>query len=246
MTHFVYPYIIPDDPKLGWELLYSIRSIHKHFKGDFDITIIGQIPDWINTTQCLCIKYENEHIPNKQVRVTDKVYLASLLYEEFVSMNDDFYIMQDITLDDIKDKRYYKRYSDDFLKEYNPENNNGYKNTVVRTLEECAKLNTDHNYNYATHTPTFYTRANLLKLKQSVNVFDLKHGFILNVLYNNIFLTDHYINTPDHKYGVYNNKHVEFTNRYKFFNHDNNGFLYNIEILSYLGSNFNIKTKTEK
>ncbi len=244
-THFVYIYKEPTDPRFGWELLYSIRSIYKNFKEPFDITIIGDIPKWINQEICICINENYLKLPNKQHRITSKIILASTLYEEFVIMHDDIYITRPITIEDIKDDRYINIFSKTQILNYDVKMIDTFMEQLYYTLQILQKLGKECIYNYATHTPTHVTRNNINELCERVK-FSSFEPILFDVLYNGYFIKNHKLITRDYKTGFYKSTTSELTMESKFFNHDENGFLNNPRIISMLSDIFKEKTKAEK
>lgn len=102
VTHFVYPYRLGKEMNI-YDLQYSIRSIYKHFKEPFDVTIIGELPYYLDE-----FKEGLKYIPlpplgdKPQINITNAQIVASCLYDEFMDMNDDFIFVNDFVVDDFR------------------------------------------------------------------------------------------------------------------------------------------------
>jgi len=157
MTHFVYSYVYPKNKDERWELLYSIRSVYKNYDGEFDITIIGDIPDWINREEVRCIDYDNSDIKYKEARLNDKLIFASTLYNEFVTIHDDQYMFNKVKLSDIKNTRYrVKRHSHYLEYDYKLSN---FESRQIATSRLCKELGVSWTYDYSTHTPSYVKKS---------------------------------------------------------------------------------------
>jgi len=176
-VHILYPLI---KSSIGdcEELKYSLRSLETHLKTDFDVTIVGYRPKWLNISKVRYIYYGQ----------CDKRYRNSLhavdimcnIVDEFVLFNDDFFLIKDITADDLK-QIYY-------LQDLNKIKNWGtrfYQKKLKVGFEEIKKKGF-YGLSYATHTPQFY-KSDIVK-KVIYEVFKLfeKDEFVAfeNYYYN--------------------------------------------------------------
>jgi hypothetical protein len=170
VAHFVYPYIIPGHPAFGWELLYSIRSIYKNFRGPFDITVIGEIPDWIDSMEVRCIMYDNsdpKRFPRVQTRTNQKYMLAADMYDSIIVIHDDQYLIQECDLDDFKNIRYFEPNL----------NYNGSEKGLTRhqqqirwTYFKLKDLDKRYRYNFCNHAPFYFRVINLKRLTMYLNL----------------------------------------------------------------------------
>lgn len=136
---YVYPYRKNDSRELEW----SIASVKKNLAGE--ISIIGDKPDFeveatvISTYGSEWKSYSPYH------NVLDKILMACQLYDEFVLMNDDFFILNPI----------------DITKHYNRggmlEHVNGRKfDSYTRALQNTRNLLSGRgltDVDFETHTP---------------------------------------------------------------------------------------------
>lgn len=77
------------------ELRYSLRSLGKNFRTEFDVTIVGRIPSWVVDVSPIVMSDAGD---NPIVNVARKLKdAAPYLPEQFVLMNDDFYFMKPIS-----------------------------------------------------------------------------------------------------------------------------------------------------
>jgi hypothetical protein len=237
--------VIPKDPRFGWELMFSIRSLYQNIKEDFDITIIGEIPSWIDTTQVLCISYDNSHkfdCPYK--RVTDKIVLASNLYDDFILIHDDMYIMENVDIQEIKKYRYLEKpHTQDFVIH---DKMTAYQKAHFTTLALTKELsNNKFMYNFATHTPFYYESKNIKLLQNKTDL--TKNGLVFeNIYYNYFYDKDPILLEKDYRCGIYTREDIDTSLNYKLLSHNEQGYLYHPQILKLLSSKFYNKCIVEK
>ena len=244
-THFVYPYIIPKNPAFGWELQFSIRSLYKNFKGDFDITVIGEIPRWLDTTKVLAIQFDNSNYGLRvQSRTAQKLLLAADIYDEIVFIHDDYYLIEPCTIEDFKTIRHLSTN----LK-YNPNSENNltrFQKQIRYTYFRLKDLGKRYTYNYATHSPFYYESK---KLKEIDRIFNLtsdgEYAPVVENAYYNYFNVDSIPigNFRRGFWGPASNKTIP--PEAKILNHDEKGFLNNTWILSWLNNKFPKKSPAE-
>ncbi|MCX6266108.1 MAG: hypothetical protein NTW16_01940 [Bacteroidetes bacterium] len=101
MIDVYYPYF---EAESTWqELRYSLRSIEKHFKFDFRVVILGDLPAWINPASILYIPHDR--VEGIQENTLYDAITKQLLFNahpdtslHFVRMYDDIYILRDVDL----------------------------------------------------------------------------------------------------------------------------------------------------
>ena len=95
VTQIVYP-LHPRGGKLrnDTELRYSLRSLEKHFKGSYEVTIVGpKLPEWIQGVG---------QIKHKEGLKSALVAAAAAYPDGFVWLYDDCCLLRDMTVDDMK------------------------------------------------------------------------------------------------------------------------------------------------
>lgn len=174
--NIVYP-LIPGFKHRDFEFLHSIRSLEKHLKSDFDVTVIGRyLPLWVKPGS---IKF----VPTETGRSKEALRKACDLYDDFLWMNDDIYLLQDMTEDDFKVRLYQEDMSnmdaakavwEEFKSLY--ENNKQAGATLARRHDLTKwKRRLWHTHdvlkemgrptkNYSIHAPYLFNSRNLLEL----------------------------------------------------------------------------------
>lgn len=155
------------------ELRYSIRSVYKHIK-DPNIWVIGGKPKWY-AGQHLVVpqdqgKHENVRKNLRSLCNSDKIK------EDFILMNDDFFIMQDLESIPqmhgglLRDKVLkYKRFA----------KHSSYTKLLSDTEKELISMGIEDPLDYAIHVPMPMTKQNL-----STTIYpDLS----VRTMYGNIF-----------------------------------------------------------
>lgn len=246
--HFVFPYRTPDVDSM-WELKYAIRSLEKNFKDEFDITIIGDIPAWINTQEVLCIQYNNSDLDlPAQTKVNQKILLASNLYEDFFWIADDNYLIKPISGEELKKPRHLLEMPD--LNNVNFEIQSLFMQRVIHTWRVLKEKNFRNKFNYCNHAPRFY---NSNRIKEIHSVFNLTqeynkksfNAFIIENLYFNYFNLDS-IPINDFRAAFWDGvDDVPVSENSFILNHNDNGILRNPHIISYLKTEFKEKSKYE-
>ena len=247
VTHFVYPYIIPDDPRFGWELLYSIRSIYKNFKDPFDITIIGEIPKWIDSTKVICINHDNRaSYPGVQARVFSATMIAANIYSDMMTINDDMYLIKPTNFVELSKVRYLQK-GLKFTESDLDKTNSQFQKNIMHGCIELKKRNKDDSYNFATHTPELFHSNKLKELHKEFNLINeiTKDNFVTENIYYP------YFNIPSEELGTFrvgvwiDGVDGDYT-KATILCHDEDGFLMNPWIIKYLSTEFSEKCPAEK
>ena len=237
--HFVYPYKMVEDP-FGWELKYSIRSIYKNFKGKFHITVIGDIPDWIDQSKIRCIELNNINInAQRQTKINQKIMKATELYDDFILMNDDQYIMRTITPQElIKPRRWYNDVNTKDVKTI-------FKIQVANTIHQLELNGNNWRQNMVSHCPFYYESDKLKELNKKICLTPMgKVSVVLEVAYFNYFKIPA-LDAKTYRIGCYGEKFTSPDGCY-IFNHNEKGYLKNKQILSILQFAFLAKSPAEK
>jgi len=242
-THFVYPYIIPKNKKFGWELIYSIRSIHKNFVGDFDITVVGDIPEWINHDVINCVELKNNHkYPRVQSRTNEKLLSVANNFKDVVFMHDDYYLIQKCSIDDFKTIKYLEHIRFNGLET----KLNRYRTQIRHTYFLLKELKARYDVNFCTHTPFYFETDKLFELHRIFNLTSAgEYTIILENAYYNYFNVP-YIHIGDFRAGFWNvSNDKSQIYKAKILNHDERGFLAHQWIYTYLQTLFPDKCSAE-
>lgn len=171
-------------PDNGNELRYSIRSVVENFQGEAKITVIGERPNWYSGHFIQCpqnvkrAKRERDAFLDTQ----HKIVVASQhpeIEDEFVWIMDDVYILQPVTIDDLKIPRHDPWYKVKSAKLWH------------RLIAETFKALQKHgktNHQYGTHLPHHIEKQRLIDLFQ---LYDYpKNLYLWEILYGNHYRSD--------------------------------------------------------
>lgn len=214
MTHFVYVYA--KQPAIWEELSYSILSIKKFFKGDFEIWVYGDDPrirgvHWVKTERVVSIRGSKTLDINSKLL---KISQNSLLPENFVYLYDDIIILRSCTEEDFKPSRAIDHVPKPGVY-FGPgaKPSHEWISQFVKTLTilKEEKLPT---WNYETHLARWYNRE---KVQQMVTKYNLlEEPLLFASLYFNNFCKepDETIFTnPDLKVGIYDPHEIKWLER---------------------------------
>jgi hypothetical protein len=245
-THFIYPYISPKDfTYFGFELRYSLRSIYKYYKDDFDITIIGDLPEWLDTSKVNFIKYYNQDkFYSTQAKIFDSMLQWIPNVEDFVQMNDDFHLLRPVTKKDFSYPRYIsKLYYSEVLDPSLTRFQRNIRNTYFRLKE----LNKSYDLNYSTHVPLLFNTDMTINLIEPFNLLNNKDEE--NHLFEGAYYQ--YYNIPGIPVGNYRagfwtkENNIEQLKYATILNYDEFGFIHNQWILDFLKEKFPEKCEAE-
>lgn len=147
----VYPY----RKSVSQELEYSIKSVRKHLS-DAEIFVIGDDPELFDVTVVKPVEREWSHY-SPYSNVISKLLDACELAEEFVMMNDDFFIMDDFKTIPSFNKGTLLEHLN--LRRYD---------TYTRAMRNTRNILRDKAYeelNFEMHTPMVF---NSKRLKQAI------------------------------------------------------------------------------
>ena len=157
------------------ELRYSIRSVVQSFP-DSNIWVVGGKPTWyagnyINIKQVLT-KYRNA------IQNLNAICNSNEISEEFILMNDDFYIVKNINTIET----YHGGLLLDKINLYQKINSNSnYTRKLAATYKKIKSLNIDNPLDYELHVPMIMEKK---KLKQILQNND---QFLWRSIYGNVF-----------------------------------------------------------
>jgi hypothetical protein len=177
---FLYFYIL--GPDNGEELRYSIRSVVQNFQGEARITIIGERPNWYNGHFIPLPSKKRRNERDAFLDTQRKVVVASTHHEiddEFAWIMDDVYILQPVTIEDLKQPRV-----DPW---YRVKSNKLWHRLIANTFA-ALKANGKPNHQYATHLPHHFEKQKLVELFRHYDY--PKNLYIFENLYGNHFRID--------------------------------------------------------
>ena len=159
----------------GEELKVSLRTVEKHLKGYDKVWIVGMPPRWIQNANVLEVRDVSK--TNKQVNAITKLLAVcneSELSDDFVLMNDDFFFLKDIHVEEIK-----PLYKDDlqFLMDRYERIQSRYYYYIRNTVET---LGDRHAKNYEVHYPLIINKH---KFKDIFNNIDYSKGVVHRSIY---------------------------------------------------------------
>jgi len=189
MKHIVIPY--RHSPYE--ELRYALRSIEKNCNFAFDVTIIGEKPQWAKNIN---------HVPyddsahKRYENLFNKIHIAMDMFEEFIWWHDDEFLLKPQSFEDLK-KVYYLQ----DLKKVKKFGNRWFQQQLKFFKEEMEKMGLPA-YNYCSHTPFYF---NSKELKETFEFFkiDKEVTFVENYHFNRLGKHDEAILVYDVKVGKY-------------------------------------------
>lgn len=188
-VHFVYVYINCDHNQGGpmWrELYYSVKSIHKFFKGSpFKIFVVGDHPKIKGVTHIPCDRIKGK-MNAKAFDATKKllkIAYSKEINEDFIYMYDDIILLKTVTINDftpivahdhVEDIKSYfgrgRKPSDEWIKPFN------------RTITKLKFCNLP-TFNYETHLPRYFNKE---KVEHIIKKFKLEdYVYMFSTLYFN-------------------------------------------------------------
>ena len=239
--NIVYPYRIPkENIDNCYELRNSFRSIYKNFKGDFKITLIGDIPDWVNRKEVICIELDNLKITaQRQTKINEKIMKATEYYDDFIVFNDDIYILKETKPFEFCIPRIHQTNLG------NREFNTIFEKQTFNTIKELEKINIFNKLNTVVHCPYWYQSEKIEEINKKISFTPYgDKSVVFEVLYFNYF--DYFTlfskKAKGFRVGCYNTKNEKII-REKLkdaiiFNHDENGFRKNPWIIDILKNKF--------
>jgi hypothetical protein len=226
----VIPYKIPSNPIFGWELMFCLRSIEKNFKEDFDITIIGECPDYIDQTKVNFIEH-NPEFENAFSVVNSHYYVAAKHFDNFLVFHDDMYVVDECSLDDFLEPKFIEIVNNFNFSDEETKTLDEFQKRMRAAYKELRDNNLNYMKNFCAHYPFFVETSKLLKLKHSIDVVEKQLPF--DYFYFNFF---EYEGEPisNLKSGHYQLRDTKINNKAKILNHDELGYIYQPWIINVL------------
>lgn len=157
------------------ELRYSIRSVIKNGNPD-NIWVVGGKPDWY-IGNFLEVPQDKGKFEN-QVNSLKEVCSNSDISDDFILMNDDFYILKPV-----EEYKYYDGLLKDKLNNHTIQyGNSSYARALRGAVKQLQRIGIQEPINYEVHMPMALNKANL------VQVLDL--SLSPRSLYGNLFIND--------------------------------------------------------
>lgn len=174
MTTIIYPYLAKQS--VWHEIIYSIRSVEKHFKGDFEICIVGNMPKGIDPKKVTYIPYKkNNNLPYARYMDAQLKLLAAVndnrVSEDFVCMYDDIYFNEDTNIDLIRYRSLVATKKADYFKieDIGGNGSQEWKLLLLKSFEilraQCVTP-----YDFETHFPRWVNKYSFLEVAK---IFDL-------------------------------------------------------------------------
>jgi hypothetical protein len=174
MISVVYPYL---GGKAIWrEMIYSLRSLEKHFKEEFQVVIVGDMPDGIDKNKVIYIPHEKnydlEHPRYMDAQLKLIAALESpLVSDEFLCMYDDIYFNKDFDADFFRNTLLGQRNRTyNSLDEISGSGSREWKMLLLKTMNKLRSQNLTAT-DFESHLPRWVRKD---VMKDVVDVFKLK------------------------------------------------------------------------
>ena len=153
------------------QLIYSLRSIEKHLKGNIGtVFVIGADPELNNV-----IHIPATDLKSAAINIKDKLLIACNhpgISEDFLYVADDHYLVADVDIES------YPVYSSGTLANLSRTQRGAYKQNVIETMKYIPS-----GKNYNVHSPIIYNKQ---KLKDIIEETDWQpFGLLIKSLYCN-------------------------------------------------------------
>lgn len=191
MQHIVIPYRHSPEG----ELRYTLRSIEKYCNFDYDVTIIGEKPEWCKNV--IFFAYDdNAH--KRYENLFNKLNIAMEHYDSFIWWHDDEYVLKPVTLEDLKQVYYLQE-----LKKVKNFGERWFQQQLRIFKEEMDKIGLPA-YNYCTHTPFYFEKDKLKEVFEYFGIDKKKElTFVENYYFNYFKLQDKALQIYPYKIGRY-------------------------------------------
>lgn len=205
---FVYPYI---RSTWGEELRYSLRSLEKYYRGDFEVCIIGETHPWIQNVAH--IEWDDDRSRTSEQNHGPKLKWSLEQYKRFIWINDDCYLLRRM------DHRAfsYPRIVED-LEKTTKRGRSRWQKLLWATFDRCKDLGYT-GFNAETHAPYYYESE---ALQATLKTFKIEQGIHLaHTAYFNMYPDGREPYVMDDLVGIYDTKGSwPITRKSLFLNHD--------------------------
>jgi hypothetical protein len=257
MVSIVYPYV--HNYAKFQELLYSMRSIAAFFQGEYKVFVIGDKPSWLSDEVTFISAPVIGKVPVKDVVSKMRTIIAREdVSENFIWMNDDEYLMNPVSEDDLKIPKAIEDLDNVWTRRKGKVmRNTQYRINMWNTFAELKRNNLPA-VNTCTHLPFYYNKKMLGLVLDRYNAAENK--YLITLLYHNTLYdkADYQFidNYKGYKVALYLNRvsslgqlEAKCANA-KFFNHSDTGYRRNHNgsgsiIQQFLRKKFPTKSKFE-
>ena len=223
--------------KWGEEIKFSLRSWDKYYTQDLNVFILGNYkPDWLCNVEYVKIKQTGF---TTEQNIAQAFKYAADNFDEFIWSNDDIYLLDYLTYDDLKIPYYLQD-----LSGVKNRKSNRWGQLLWKTVDRLSE-NGKTLMNGETHTPYYYEGDKINQIFETYRI-DKGDGLLRTAYLNNFYSVDEMLNIKDKKLGFYNKRKMlkGETKDKLFLNHDDDGLSDDVKMLLYL--RFPEKSKFEK
>lgn len=223
--------------KWGEEIKFSLRSWDKYYTQDLNVFILGNYkPDWLCNVEHIEVKQTGF---NTEQNIAHAFKYAADNFDEFIWSNDDIYLLDYLTYDDLKIPYYLQD-----LSGVKNRKSNRWGQLLWKTIDRLSE-NGKTLMNGETHTPYYYVGNKINQIFETYGI-DKGDGLLRTAYLNNFYSVDEMLNIKDKKIGFYDKRKMlkGETKDKLFLNHDDDGLSDDVKMLLYL--RFPEKSKFEK
>lgn len=162
------------------ELRYSLRSL-KNLPHD-KVFFAGFKPSWVND-KVLHIPVDQGSLENKYVKSIGNLIAAledERLSDDFILMNDDFFILQPINYMPTLHRGYLIDMANDYYKKHSA---SPYTQGLLATLKRLQHIGIENPLSYELHVPMVFNKA---KLRETLEISKELGGFGKRTIYGNL------------------------------------------------------------
>jgi len=226
--------VYPNKTSAEWgdELRYSLRSLECYMSDDIELLIIGDIPHWLTGADTL--KLNRCGTPEQTTGYYMKV-LCDMYDGDFIWINDDIYLLDFCTKQTFETPLVVQN-----LNDIKRRKTNRWGKLLWNTYD-ILKHNSLPCLNYESHSPYLFNTKKMKTLAEKYPIFD---GLALMATsYYNTYQPEKHMDCGI-RLGIYKQgQHVILNSNYKWLNHSNRGFSYNV--INFLKNKFNNKSRWE-
>jgi len=224
MINVVYPLV-----KSNWEeIRFSLRSLEQHLNEDFEVHVIGDyFPSWMTNVNYI----ETVRKADPYADTGQKYQICCDLFENFVWMNDDIYLLKSTKLRHIKDQPIITSI---------PKTLSAWSKTLHESVKYLSEYGITNIKNFSTHTPYYYESEKLKQLEENFPIFDGKVS--VEMVYFNLFGPEN-PRTLTEKLGIYSDRNARVTQEHRYLHHNDRGLTDKLK--SYLEKRFGTPSRFE-
>ena len=177
----IYPYIKGDN-----EIIYSLRSL-KNIPHN-TVYIVGDKPEKINLNKVCFIPFKQEKTKYKNTtEIVKMICNNSAVSEDFILMNDDFFILKEIK-NPAEELNLYRGNAFNVYEHYIQKyGENGYSKGMLETAKLLQDLGINEPLCYELHTPFIFNKSKFLNMFNIKGVADIL-ALHKRSLYGNLYL----------------------------------------------------------